>query len=89
MRELISTSAQLIPFSTQIHFTFTSADGAAGQIVFNGSYTGTNWGNASGSWVTGTGNGAAQTLTVYGVVAAGLYPTAGSYGDSVTVTLTY
>jgi spore coat protein U-like protein len=57
--------------------------------LLSGSFTGTNWGNSSGSWVTGTGNGSAQTLTVYGVVAAGLYPTAGSYADSVTVTLTY
>jgi spore coat protein U-like protein len=71
----------------------TLSGGSATQTLayslLSGSYTGTNWGNASGSWVTGTGNGAAQTLTVYGVVAAGLYPTAGSYGDAVTVTLTY
>lgn len=57
--------------------------------LLSGSFTGTNWGNSSGSWVTGTGSGSAQTLTVYGVVAAGLFPTAGSYSDSITVTLTY
>jgi spore coat protein U-like protein len=69
--------------------TLSSGSATMAYSLLNGSYTGTNWGNASGSWVTGTGSGAAQTLTVYGVVAAGLYPTAGSYGDSVTVTLTY
>ena len=57
--------------------------------LLTGSFTGTNWGNSSGTWVTGTGNGSAQSLTVYGVVAGGLYPTAGSYSDAITVTLTY
>jgi len=49
----------------------------------------TNWGNSSGTWESGTGNGSAQTLTVYGQIAASQFPTAGSYADSVTVTVTY
>jgi spore coat protein U-like protein len=57
--------------------------------LLTGSYTGTNWGNSSGSWVSGTGNGSAQTLTVYGVLAANQYPTPGSYSDTITVTVTY
>jgi spore coat protein U-like protein len=69
--------------------TLSSGSSTLAYSLLSGSFTGTNWGNSSGSWVSGTGNGSAQTLTVYGVVAAGLYPTAGSYGDSVTVTLTY
>ena len=69
--------------------TLSSGSATLAYSLLSGSYSGTNWGNASGSWVTGTGNGSAQTLTVYGVVAGGLYPTAGSYADSVTVTLTY
>ena len=69
--------------------TLSSGTATLAYSLLTTSYTGTNWGNTSGSWVTGTGNGTAQTLTVYGVVAAGLYPTAGSYADSVTVTLTY
>lgn len=48
-----------------------------------------NWGNTTGSWVTGTGSGNAQSLTVFGQVAAGQYVTAGSYTDSITATVTY
>jgi spore coat protein U-like protein len=49
----------------------------------------TNWGNSTGSWVSGTGNGAAQALTVYGQVATGQYVTPGSYSDTITATVTY
>lgn len=50
----------------------------------------TNWGNTSGTdTVSGTGNGAAQSLTVYGQIAAGQYPAAGSYTDTVTATVYY
>jgi len=50
----------------------------------------TNWGNTSGTnWVSGTGNGAAQPLTVYGQIAAGLYVTPGNYSDTIAVTVTY
>ena len=47
----------------------------------------TAWGNAAGSWVSGTGTGSAQTLTVYGRVPAQSSPTPGSYSDIVTVTV--
>jgi spore coat protein U-like protein len=50
----------------------------------------TNWGNTVGTdTVAGTGNGAAQALTVYGQIAAGLYVTPGSYTDTITATVTY
>ena len=50
----------------------------------------TVWGNTiSSNTVTGTGTGSAQTLTVYGQISANQYPTAGSYTDTVTVTVTY
>ena len=49
-----------------------------------------NWGNATGTdTVAGTGNGAAQTLTVYGRVPAQSTPAPGSYSDTVNVTITY
>ena len=45
-----------------------------------------NWGNtAATNWVTGTGNGRAQTLTVYAELPAGQYVAPGSYTDSITV----
>lgn len=49
-----------------------------------------NWGATIGTdEVAGTGNGAAQTLTVYGRIAAGLYPTPGAYTDAITATINF
>ncbi|MBB4226907.1 spore coat protein U-like protein [Rhizobium mongolense] len=49
------------------------------------------WGDAAspGSTVAGTGNGAAQVLTVYGRVPPQDTPNPGTYTDTVVVTLTY
>jgi len=50
----------------------------------------TNWGNTSGTnWVSKTGTGAAQNITVYGQIPAGQYVTPGSYADTIAVTVTY
>jgi spore coat protein U-like protein len=49
-----------------------------------------NWGQTVGTDTeAGTGNGSAQTLTVYGELAAGQYPAPGSYSDTITATVTY
>ncbi|WP_322965465.1 Csu type fimbrial protein [Sphingomonas fuzhouensis] len=48
------------------------------------------WGNTAGTdTLAGIGNGAVQTLTVYGRVPAQATPAAGSYTDTVQVTVTY
>lgn len=48
------------------------------------------WGSTVGTNTkTGVGNGNAQTFTIYGRVAPQTTPAAGSYADTVTVTLTY
>ena len=48
------------------------------------------WGNTSGTdTVAGTGNGAAQTLNIYGRVPTQTTPAPGSYTDTVNVTVTY
>jgi spore coat protein U-like protein len=57
--------------------------------LFSDSGRTTNWGNTTGSWVSGTGNGTAQGITVYGQVASGQYVTPGSYTDTITATVTY
>jgi len=58
-------------------------------LYSNGTWT-TNWGNTSGTnWVSGTGSGAAQALTVYGQIPAGQYVTPGTYADTIAVTVTY
>jgi spore coat protein U-like protein len=51
----------------------------------------TGWGDGTASTATvgGTGNGAAQALTVYGRLPAGQYVPAASYTDQITVTVTY
>lgn len=48
------------------------------------------WGNTIGSnTVTGTGNGLAQNLTVYGRIANGTAANTDTYSDTITVTVTY
>jgi spore coat protein U-like protein len=51
----------------------------------------TVWGDGTLSTSTqaGTGNGAAQALTVFGRIPVGQYVTAGAYADTVTATVTY
>lgn len=46
------------------------------------------WGS-SGNTVAGTGSGSSQSLTVYGRVPSGQNPQAGSYSDTIVVTVTY
>jgi spore coat protein U-like protein len=67
----------------------TQPAGGLNYSLLTTSYTGANWGNTSGSWVSGTGNGAAQALTVYGVLPAAQYVPPGSYTDTITATVTY
>jgi spore coat protein U-like protein len=67
----------------------TQPAGALNYSLLTGSYTGTNWGNTSPTWFSGNGTGAAQPLTVYGVIPAGQHPTPGSYTDTITATVTY
>jgi spore coat protein U-like protein len=50
----------------------------------------TNWGNTVGTdTVAGTGNGAAQSYTVFGQVPIQTTPAPGTYTDTITVTVTY
>jgi spore coat protein U-like protein len=49
----------------------------------------TRWGNATGSWVSDTGTGSAQSKTVYGRLAGSQTLVVGSYTDTITVTITY
>lgn len=47
------------------------------------------WGNTTTTDVSGTGNNATQTLTVYGRTPVQTVGSAGAYSDTVTITLTY
>jgi spore coat protein U-like protein len=57
--------------------------------LFSDSLRTVNWGNTVGSWVSGTGNGSAQVLNVYGQISAAQYVTPGSFADTITATVTY
>ena len=58
--------------------------------MFSDSGRTVNWGNTVGTdTVSGTGNGAAQTLTIYGQVPNQTTPAPDTYTDTVTVTVTY
>lgn len=49
-----------------------------------------NWGiSAATNWVTGSGIGSQQSLTVYGQIPAGQFPTPGSYSDTIQAVITY
>ncbi|WAH63030.1 Csu type fimbrial protein [Xanthomonas hortorum] len=51
---------------------------------------GSRWGTSIGvDTLSGTGNGVAQTVTVYGRAPAPQLPIAGDYNDTVTVSITY
>jgi spore coat protein U-like protein len=58
--------------------------------MFSNATRTTNWGQTIGTdTVTGTGNGSAQALTVYGQVTAGQFVAPGAYADTITATVTY
>jgi spore coat protein U-like protein len=69
----------------------TSASGATiNYQLFRDSARTQTWGDQVGTnTASGTGNGAVQSLTVYGTVPAQTTPAAGSYTDTVQVTVTY
>ncbi|MGH8694115.1 MAG: spore coat protein U domain-containing protein, partial [Burkholderiales bacterium] len=49
-----------------------------------------NWGDTGGEIASGfTGNGALQPHTIFGRVPVQTTPTAGTYTDTVTITMTY
>ena len=67
--------------------------GSGGTINYS-LYTDTNrttvWGNTlSSDTVAATGNGAAQSYTVYGRIPAQTTPAPATYSDTITITVTY
>src|ERR1017187_3592985 len=65
------------------------ASALLGYKLFSDSGRTTNWGNTSGTgYVSGTGTGIAQTLTIYAQIPASEFVAPGSYTDTITVNLT-
>jgi len=68
----------------------TSGSATVSYKMYSNAGRTTNWGNTVGTdTVSGTGNGAQQTLTVYGRVPVQTTPAAATYNDTVTITVTY
>lgn len=59
--------------------------------LYNESTRTTNWDDTGGAGVVAVASatGLPEVHTVYGRIAAGQYVTAGSYADTITVTVTY
>jgi spore coat protein U-like protein len=61
-----------------------------GYALFRDSGHTQNWGNTVGTdTASGTGNGSAQALTVFGQVAANQLVAPGSYSDTITATVSF
>ena len=68
----------------------TSGPSTVSYTLYSDTGRTTVWGNTVGTdTVAGTGNGSAQTLTVYGRVPPQTTPAPGTYTDTITVTVTY
>jgi spore coat protein U-like protein len=68
----------------------TSGANTVNYTLYSDSGRTTVWGNTvSTDTVAATGNGVAQSYTVYGRIPAQTTPAPGSYADTITVTVTY
>jgi spore coat protein U domain-containing protein, fimbrial subunit CupE1/2/3/6 len=68
----------------------TSGGATVNYTLYSDSGRTTVWGTTIGTnTVAATGNGAAQSYTVYGRIPAQTTPAPGTYADTVTITVTY
>jgi len=68
----------------------TSGGATVNYSLYSDTGRATVWGNTvSTDTVAGTGNGSAQSFTVYGRIPAQTTPAPGTYTDTITVTVTY
>jgi spore coat protein U-like protein len=66
------------------------ASALLGYGLFSDAAHATNWGVTVGTdTVAGTGNGNAQTITVFGQIPAGEFVAPGAYADTITATVTF
>ncbi|XUY29090.1 Csu type fimbrial protein [Agrobacterium sp. rho-8.1] len=88
-----------LPYTVSLNGGLSNASPASRKMVRpNGSITyglytnaarSNPWGSGAGQTVSGTGNGTAQSLSVYGRVPAQTTPMTGLYSDTVVVTVNY
>jgi spore coat protein U-like protein len=68
----------------------TSGANTLDYTLYSNSGRTTVWGQTVGTdTVAGTGNGSAQSISVYGRIAGGQLPVPATYADTITATITY
>jgi spore coat protein U-like protein len=76
--------------ATETSRLMTGPGGTVAYALYQDSGHATNWGSNIGTDTkTGTGNGTAQTLPVYGYILPQSTPAPGAYADTVNVTVTF
>jgi len=75
--------------SSPMNFKMAFGANTLTYAVYQNSARTTGWGNVSGQWVAGTGTASSQSLTVYGRLPIQALPPAGTYTDTISVTVTY
>ena len=86
----IGLNAGTAPGATVTTRKMTNAGNTISYSLYSNAGMTTNWGNTVGTdTVAATGNGAAQSYTVYGQVPAQTTPAPATYTDTITVTVTY
>jgi spore coat protein U-like protein len=86
----VGLNAGTAPGATVTTRKMTNAGNTISYSLYSNAGMTTNWGNTVGTdTVAATGNGAAQSYTVYGQVPAQTTPAAATYTDTITVTVTY
>ena len=87
----VGLSAGLATGATVANRSMTGpASALLGYGLFTNAGHSSNWGLTIGTdTVTGTGNGAAQPITVFGQIPASEFVAPGAYADTITATVTF
>ncbi len=86
----IGLSAGGAPGATVRTRNMTAGASMVGYVLTSDAAYEVNWGNTAGTdTIAGTGTGAAQTMIVYGRIAAGQFAAPSTYTDTVTATVSY
>jgi spore coat protein U-like protein len=84
----VSLNAGLASGATVTNRSMQSASLRLGYALYSDAARTINWGNTSGTnYVTGTGTGSAQPITIYAQIPAGEITSVGSYTDTITASI--
>jgi spore coat protein U-like protein len=84
----VSLNAGIATGATVTHRSMQAASVLLGYALYSDAARTINWGNTAGTnYVTGTGSGSAQPITVYAQIPAGEVVAVGGYTDTITATI--